>query len=384
MTHDMSDHLRKISSRNGRYWLRDIHKDAESPGESHEELPFRSLHSEQIPKFAKAPLHEIVVVSIPDMAVRNMTAPAAKLGYLLGENTRVVAPLPKVEQTPPAAHSLPETIAQQRTVSFAPAAPAIQKHAALSQPSAEPIEAPIAASVPIPMAASEASRVNGGSSDELGVDTQQDDAVEAARASQSKETKDSIGKIADEIVKRFPVASPSVIMFAGSQASLHTDESCARVAAELAGRNLGRVLLIDSDFSDRRLTKASGMSQQGGLSEVMNIAFPWQQAVLKSGSSKLDFMPAGNCPHKRWIPKEQLREALAESKSCYQFICVSVGDAHDAAASTWSELADGAFLLVSATHSSDSVAESAVTQLRSDGARLVGCIVADVDAEVSK
>ena len=373
MTHDMSDHLRKISSRNGRYWLRDQRNDVDvaSPGD---ELPFQTSAGVRNARVVSTGSHESVVVSIPNVKATTETLQQAGGGSrTMPEPAAVASKIDIKHQIPPAAHKPAPTIP-------APAMPAVlvppiavattvQKQYV---PVAVPLEPTVAEQVDVPDAIDAPASAN------------RDEAVEAARSTQTNQTKDSIGKIADEIVKNFPAASPSVIMFAGSQATLHSDESCARVAAELAGRNLGRVLLVDSDFSGRRLTKASGMSAQGGLSEVMNIAFPWQDAVLKSGSSKLDFMPAGNCPHKRWIPKENLREAIAEIKRDYQFVCISVGDAHDSASSTWSEIADGAFLLVSAIHSSDSIAESAANQLRGEGARLIGCIVADVEADAQK
>ena len=379
MTQELSEHLRKISSRNGRYWLRDMRNESQSASDERDELPFQSVQSSQ----AKVIQHESVVVAIPNVAAaRPATAPVAAPkpappktdSFQLGQNAKVVAPLPTVHATPPAPHSLPATIAQ--TAPAALASVPVASHSLLpptmSQTEAAPAPAPTPVVTPEPP-------VN--VPDPIDAP---DEAVQASRATQDEGTQGSIGKIADEIVKRFPVASSSVIMFAGSQASMHTDETCARVAAELAARNEGRVLLIDSDFTSRRLSKASGMAAQGGLSEIMNIAYPWQDAILKSGSSKLDFMPAGNCPHKRWVPKKQLREAIAEIKVDYQFVCVSVGDAHEDASSTWSEIADGAFLLVSASHSSDAIAESAVAQLRSESARLIGCIVADVDVEETK
>ena len=354
MSQEMSDHLRKLSSRNGRYWLRDSRgSDAAADSmeivestfdNSNAELPFRSSTNRDV----KTAGHESVVVSIPNVesstaAKTKVYRDATSVGKTLGRNTKVVAPLPQI--TAPATPPSVEPPKRQRST----AVPQTQ--------------VPPPAEVPKPK-----------------MHRQQDDAVQASRAGQSQESKDSIAKIANKIISDYPVASSSLVMFTGSQVGLHTDESCARVAAELASRDLGRVLLIDSDFANRRLSKASGMSSQAGLSEVMNIAFHWEDAILKSGSSKLDFMSAGNCPHKRWTPIKTLKEALAEMRSKYQFICVSVGEAHDAAASTWASLADGTFLIVSATQSNDSIAESSVAQLRDDGARLVGCIVADMEA----
>ena len=386
MTNDMSEHLRKLTSRNGRYWLRDSRNDGQSETGSTEELPFQSRTNQvKAPRMARMPLHESVVVSIPSVENAKPAKPVptmpehspspAKPGVQLSGNARVAAAAPQTPKPKPKIVIQPKTVVQPDTVSkpvniaTVSAAPTRPKMAVpIATPASKPI--PMAEPVPVepPIDATENNSAN----------RENDDAVEAARATQTREDNDSIVKIADEIINRFPVASPAVVMFVGSQTSLYTDESCARVAAELASRKIGNVLLVDSDFGNGRLTKASGMGTQAGLSEVMNIAFSWEKAVLKSGSSKLDFMPVGTCPHKRWIPKEQLREAVAEMKSSYQFVCVSVGDAHETGASTWSEIADGAFLLVSATNSSEAIAESAVMELRSQGARMVGCIATDV------
>ena len=370
MTQDLVEHLRNLSSRQGRYWLRDSR--AASTETTGNDLPFQSVEDAS----DRSQVHESVVVSIPNVAALNARAAgivdnaASQTAMLQQTVTRarerasrpqVAAPALKFQSIPAAPQ--PETIA--RAVQSPPVLSPVVPTAAVPTTVA-PMPEPPKVAEPIV---------------ETETKPKSDDAVEAARSSQSKNSADSIVKIADEIISKHPIAAPSLLMFAGSQASMHADETCARVAAELASRNFGRVLLIDSDFVGRRLTKASGMSSQGGLSEIMNIALPWEKAILRSGSSKLDFMAAGSCPHKRWTPKETLREAIAEIRNDYQFVCISVGDAHSSAGALWSELSDGAFLVVSAIHSSDSVAESAADRLREKGARLNGCIVADVPPE---
>ena len=345
------------------------------------DLPFTSLSSASPRSLDRNPGHESIVVSIPDVAVSGGTTTATRTiqkQFVPQPSNDATEPENKVHSAPPTPHNVPQP------------KPAYSGELAQVIPEVEKLGlAQYSATAPDDRSNSE--RVADDSNDvtwdpvpkptvtqsEASPTLFKDDAVEAARATQTKKIEDSIVKIADEILARFPAASSSVVMLAGSQATLHTDETCARVAAELASRNLGRVLLVDSEFEGRRLTKASGMSSQGGLSEIMNIAFPWRDAILKSGSSKLDFMAAGNCPHKRWTPKAQLRNAIAEIRNEYQFVCVTVGDAHNSAAGTWAEIADGAFLVLSATHSSDAVAQSAVKQLRDAGARMVGCVVAD-------
>ena len=412
MTQEMAEHLRKLTSRNGRYWLRDSRNATYSNDAANTDLPFRSVPANQSNAVDRPSAHESIVVSIPDVGETNASVASSAAAIAatrerarktatdrsqLAAATQAAAP-PQSHAIPPVPHTtkiaakelataIPDNLSagfQAATTAAASMAPSLvpaEKSPAIEAreiqqvpfrisepeaPAAEPAVEPTTVA-PTPKAAV--------------ATPQNDEAVKAARTAQSKEPNDSIAKIADQMIERFPVASASVLMTAGTQASLHADETCARIAAELASRNLGRVLLIDSDFVGRRLTKAGGMAAQGGLSEILNIAYPWRDAVLKSGSSKLDFMAAGNCPHKRWTPKSALREAVAEIRAEYQFVCVSVGDAHNSASGMWAEIADGALLVVSATQSSQPIAESAVNELREVGARMIGCIVADVSSQ---
>lgn len=385
MTKEIAEHMRKLSSRSGRYWLRDS-RNSEGVAEqtSAGALPFESVSNaaKQTHMSKRSIAHESVVVSIPNVAAAAQ-APVAN---------KPAANSTQPSSGPPAPHSFTRTRLKTEMPELAPVTTSQMTTAATAV--AATVAPKLVAATAVPEAlqpnVASAALVEASPPGPIPVKTEpkvpaskpaEDDAVKAARSTQSTAMESAVTKIADEIVDNFPLASASVIMMTGSQSSLQTDETCARVAAELANRNLGRVLLIDSDFEGRRLTKAGGMSSQGGLSEVMNIALPWQRAVLKSGSSKLDFMAAGTCPHKRWTPKRLLKEAIAEIRGEYQFVCVSAGDAHGSAAALWSELSDGVLLVVSASQSSDAIAQSAVGVLKAKGARILGCVVADARVE---
>lgn len=355
MSQEISEHLRKVNSRNGRYWLREMQTSNSSFTSENGDgfSQYRIDAGEELPFGAPAKetaVHESVVVSIPHISESKQQT----------ETLQTKSALPTLDE-------ISKSIEKQTAATSSPTAEARWTDTAISQPQPQPQPEQGSESKPQP---------------QLQPKTQAklDDAVSASRATQSPEVNESIVKIADRIQQQFPLPTTAGIMFVGTEASVHADETCARVAAELASRNIGKVLLIDSDFEARRLTAASCMRSQAGLSEIMNIALPWSQAVLSSGSSKLDFMPAGNCPHDRWNPKEQLRNAVSEIKHEYQYLCISAGDAHGHAASTWSDVSDGALLVVSLQSSNEDVAESAVSQLKRDGARLIGCVVADVDA----
>ncbi len=355
------------SSRNGRYWLRasrEVNQQATSATSMPEGfetirqdaahgLPFQAKQK-KLP--SGLPFHESVLVAIPNVATDAVTTAESDIQAV--EVTESLADF--VAKEVDSLHLIEEPVDEKidPPVSF-------DEPQAATEPATEP------AATPSPVETSF-------STSEPLTAPAIDDAVNASRSLQRENERSAIGRIVDQIVEQFPLASPSTVLFVGSEDSMHIDETCARVAAELAARDVGRVLLVDSDFENKRLTVASGMAENAGLSEIMNVALPWKDAVLSSGSSKLDFLPAGTYANRRWNPDELLRDALADMKSQYQMICVSGGDAHGVASKSWSQLCDGSYLVVSVRNSNDRVAESAAIRLRQMGARLIGCIVTDV------
>jgi hypothetical protein len=63
----------------------------------------------------------------------------------------------------------------------------------------------------------------------------------------------------------------------------------------------------------------------------------------------------------------------------YQFICISGGDARSPSARIWNDICDGSYLLVSVKNSNQTIARSAVAEMQTSGARLLGCVVTDVE-----
>lgn len=188
----------------------------------------------------------------------------------------------------------------------------------------------------------------------------------------------TIAELADQILNRFPLAFPTVLLFAGSEWNPHVDETCAQVAYQLASRNVGKVLLADSEFEKSELTNATGTEFQPGMAEIFNKRMDIDGCIADHDEANMDFLPVGNEPVWHWrIAGENIRSMVKDFKSRYQFVCVSVGDARSDAAKIWAAEAEGAFLVVSLANSSRTVAKSAVDQMHANGARLLGCIVSD-------
>jgi Mrp family chromosome partitioning ATPase len=189
--------------------------------------------------------------------------------------------------------------------------------------------------------------------------------------------REAMSGLVDSILDRFPLAAPAVLLFVGSEANTHVDDTCATIAGSLAERNVGEILLIDSNFNGS-LSKIRNLNSSTGIGEVVNDGTDWKPLTVDE-SSGMDFMPAGKEGFNRWGGAQRLRKAIAEIKQSYQFICVSGGDAHDNVAKSWSSVCDGSYLLVSLKNSNETIAESAVTELQTSGARLLGCVVTDLD-----
>lgn len=186
-----------------------------------------------------------------------------------------------------------------------------------------------------------------------------------------------VGILIEKIIDRFPLASPTVLLFVGGEPNPNVDETCAQVASALAKCRVGNVLLIDGDVDRRQLTIAGGMANKPGLSEAINRSADWRPLVVSAESDSFSFMPAGSCPSDRWNSDELLRKMTAEMKQSYQFICVSAGDAHSKHAQLWCDVCDGSYLVVSLKNSNETLAKSAAEELMRNGARVLGCVVLD-------
>ena len=207
-----------------------------------------------------------------------------------------------------------------------------------------------------------------------------DTPMDAAESDSDDRAEDvEIKTLVDSIFERFPLAASSVLLFLGTELNPHVDETCARVAAAIAERNVGNVLLVDADVEGRRLTRASSLTEQSGYAECINRNQPWQEKIVSQNNSSFGFLPAGTCDMDRWNAKQLLRTTVAEMKGTYQFVCVSAGSTHAKHAKLWFDVCDGTYLVVSLKSSNETYAQSSVEELKAHGARLLGCVVTDVE-----
>ncbi len=189
----------------------------------------------------------------------------------------------------------------------------------------------------------------------------------------------AINKLTKAILGRFPLASPAIVLFTGSEGNPHSQSTCNAVAKSLAQRNIGNILLVDSS-AGCELSLSHDLKGHRGLSNLLGHSFDWHSAVVNLPQGNLSFLCAGTTHWEHMGAEQRLRELSAELKREYQFIFVSVGDAQHSNAKMWSSVCDGSYLLVSLKNANPMITESAVAELQSSGARLLGCIVTESDA----
>ena len=153
-------------------------------------------------------------------------------------------------------------------------------------------------------------------------------------------------------------------------------------AKSIGDKTNGRTLIIDSDFSSNNLTKIVKSEKSKGFSEMASTKADVHLLVAETSIDAVDFVSAGQKRIQKFDQCAALVERVIPSfVSQYDCILVNVGDAHDKAAKIWSRYTNGSYLLVSMQNSNQEIAKSAVSQLNSVGARLIGCIASDNSTE---
>ena len=151
-----------------------------------------------------------------------------------------------------------------------------------------------------------------------------------------------IEPLIDQILDRFPGVPSCVLLFAGSEKNSHVEYATAQTAIVLAEKVEGKVLIVDSDFDDRNLSRWQDAEQSNGVCDFLTHNRSWKDSVCDTGHAKLDFMPVGKVVGVNVdTATAKLSKTVADLKSSYRVICVNVGDAHSIAAGIWSGHASG-------------------------------------------
>jgi capsular exopolysaccharide synthesis family protein len=148
-----------------------------------------------------------------------------------------------------------------------------------------------------------------------------------------------------------------------------------------------RVLLLDCDLRRARLHRMFGIPREPGLTDLV-LGYASEDSVASSTAvAGLYLIPAGKLPPNpaELLGGDSMRRTMTTLTEGYDLVIVDTPPllaASDAA--ILATLADGAILVLRAGATENAAAQQAVQQLNSVGARIVGAVLNDPDAQVPK
>lgn len=148
-----------------------------------------------------------------------------------------------------------------------------------------------------------------------------------------------------------------------------------------------RVLLLDCDLRRARIHKMFDETQIPGLTNVLVGGTPISEAVRRTRVEGLMIMPSGALPPNpaELLGSRQMQTLLDTLSQNYDLLIVDTPPllaASDAA--ILSRISDGALVVVRAGRTERTALQTAIQQLATVGARILGTVLNDPDAEVPK
>jgi Mrp family chromosome partitioning ATPase len=147
------------------------------------------------------------------------------------------------------------------------------------------------------------------------------------------------------------------------------------VAVLLAEQLRKRVLLVDGDTARCRLSMGLQCGQNSGLSDLLQGNETHETCCVPTATRDLAFLPAGQSRHydvsTSGTAFENLLEQLRNQHDC---VLVEVGSAGSSNASALARQADATYLVVELGVVETIAARKALNDLRTTGARVLGCI----------
>ncbi|MCH2182490.1 MAG: hypothetical protein MK108_10835 [Mariniblastus sp.] len=187
---------------------------------------------------------------------------------------------------------------------------------------------------------------------------------------------EDIEPIVNQIINGSQDGEASVSVFASTDRHSNSDSLASSVAVALACRLEKPVILVDSDFENRRLTRVYGLELDPGISNYLFQSARSSQWLYRTDRDHVIFVPTGDCSFGP-LETASLNTGLWLEKLNRQYlhVCVNAGDAHGVSLPLWSEYCDAAYLSVDRERSSQAIARSAVSRMRAMGTERLSCVV---------
>ncbi len=162
--------------------------------------------------------------------------------------------------------------------------------------------------------------------------------------------------------------------------------TAANLAITFAQQGM-RVLLVSADLRRPRLEKMFGVRKEPGLTDVLMGRSSLKEAIHSTAVPELSVLPSGKLPPNpsELLGGQRMRSALDSLSKHFDIIIFDSPPLLAAAdASVLGAMADGVLMVVRAGRTDRASAQQAMQQLTAVGARVVGAILNDPDAQVPR
>jgi Mrp family chromosome partitioning ATPase len=194
--------------------------------------------------------------------------------------------------------------------------------------------------------------------------------------------KQAFSELTDTVLQQFPLGPCSVLLVADADGHSCGESVAYQLALQLAEKKVGKVLLVDSHFEQRKLSERLALGFEIGLADLLSTNKTIDETLCETECSNLDFLPVGTdrmckrrSPDSTW-----LADNILTLKDEYQFVIVSVGNVFHRSTEMWGRHCDASYMAIEMNTTNQTIAQSGVVRLQQFNARLLGCVVTDAAA----
>lgn len=190
-------------------------------------------------------------------------------------------------------------------------------------------------------------------------------------------------RLADNILSRLPGGPSAAVFLADVGQSEARTELLAGLLPALARRDGSELLAVDADLERGQLTARLGVLAARGVAQVLLRACAWQEALSRTCLPGVSLLPSAVWadPEGRLLRPYRWERLLAELRRRYRLIVVDGGSLPRGGAVAAARCCDAAYLVVCLGQTAYREAAAAAALLRSQGARVEGCIALSADAD---
>lgn len=185
-------------------------------------------------------------------------------------------------------------------------------------------------------------------------------------------------KLLGRLVKRREKLGSQIILIADVEQPERGMSICVQMALDLAADQNLRVLVIDGDVEEQRLTHTAVSRTISGWRECLWGESTLDKQVVPSERRNVFFLSPGlrnvNLRQVDWQESQDASRLQLESRERFDLIFVALGTAFTSGLNAWGKVSDLCFLTLNPLTTSRSLARLAVQELQQNGARIEGCI----------